>query len=176
MPNILLLNGVSSFTQFEAVIFDFEMSKILVDIAQESNTHDTFTRSPSLRWAAPELGTSNRRMDEISDVWSFGLVMVEVFTLNIPWPEYRRNETVQLYVARHGMKPSRPASDWVTDEVWAIIQDCCKDRDDRPKMQNVERRLREAEQYRKDNPPPPPSPPPPRSEDSDEFAWYMPGA
>lgn len=143
-----------SLSQLEAVLFDFELSKIVVAMAHdpdESNVYDTLTRSPSVRWAAPELWRSTRRMDDKSDVWSFALAMVEVFTLNIPWPEEKQNLC-------HQELPPRPNSDWVTDEVWALMQECGKVREERPKMEEVERRLREAERYRRDNSPPP-SPP-----------------
>lgn len=131
------------------MIFDFEMTKVIVDIRIDSNTHDTFTRSPSQRWKAPELDISNCSVNAKADVWSFGLVMWEVFALQIPWPNIERDAMLQLCV-RDGLRPTRPKTDWVTDEVWTLMQECWKDPDERPSMEDVENRLRGAEQSRKD--------------------------
>lgn len=144
--------------QLEAVVSDFEMAKIVTDIHVEMNTHDTFTRTPSLRWAPPELGETSRRIQPRTDSWAFGLVMVESFTGKKPWPGLERHEAVfsGIINREQPLRPDRPATDWVTDHVWEVIQNCCTWFDDRWEMEEVEKHLRVAEQERKDNPPPPP--------------------
>ena len=127
------------------------MSKVVTDIAKETGIYDTVTRSPDARWAAPELGLTPGSMDQRSDVWSFGLVMMEVFTLKEPWDKNRANPQVDVMQGK--LRPTRPISDWVTDEVWALMEECYREQAERPTMVEVERRIRLADQERKDNPP-----------------------
>lgn len=78
--------------------------------------------------------------------------MLEVFTLQRPFPEMLGDFQVRSSIER-GLRPKRPQTDWVTDAVWALMQDCWKEPAERPLMEEVHRRLLEAEKDRAENPP-----------------------
>ena len=134
------------------MLYDFQLSKIVSSMNQEREHYDSFTRSSSIRWASPE-AMADRTMMPPGDVWSFGMVMVEVFTLQEPFPEYPSELTLNGLIRFNNLRPTRPRTDWVTDGVWALMQSCWKAPDERPKMEEVHRLVLEAEQDRKENPP-----------------------
>ena len=83
-----------------------------------------------------------------SDVWSFGMTILEVLVLNDPWRNegFRRDAQV-LHAVCSGKKPVRPSKTnaWFTDEVWNLLMDCWSDKpEDRPDITNVRKRLLEA--------------------------------
>ena len=138
--------------QLEAMISDFQLAKTVAIMNKERGTFDSFTRSPSIRWTSPEC-VADRTMTPAGDIWSFAMVMVEVFTLQKPFVE-QPSENVLIGMISHGNKrPDRPRTDWVTDAIWELMQDCWKKPDERPEIDEVYRRVAEAEQVRKENPP-----------------------
>ena len=141
------------------------MAKSVDKLQKASGIHKTLSRAPSQRWKAPEVGTIPC-INPPCDVWSFGMVMLEIFTLKDPFKDFHQNiksdESVEIMVRRqkNPLRPTRPVSDpardWITDDVWALMEHCWKtDPEDRPKMEEVYERLRVAEQFRKENPLPP---------------------
>lgn len=109
----------------------------------------TLTRQPSPRWMSPELMNEVTPPTNESDVWSFGMVMLEVFTGKPPFCEYRRNEQVLLQVASRGLRPTRPTPEetkLISDDCWKLMQDCWETEPaDRPNMKDVRRRLADLE-------------------------------
>lgn len=146
--------------QLEAVLMDFQMAKVVHNIKTTigSNAADTFTRAPPPRWAAPETIMSVTPAPP-ADIWSFGMVMLETFTLQVPFPSMVVASGVLKATSIHNRLPERPESDWVTDAVWGLMNDCWKKTpDERPNIQDVLARIVEAEQYRNDHPPEVPAP------------------
>ncbi|KAF9642658.1 kinase-like protein, partial [Thelephora ganbajun] len=81
------------------------------------------------RWCAPELlggdVVSATRPTYASDVFSFGMVVLEVFSGKAPFHEVSDNEVVKW--VRSGERPNRPTrtvSLGLSDTLWEMIQKC----------------------------------------------------
>ncbi|KAI0728847.1 kinase-like domain-containing protein [Fomitopsis betulina] len=93
----------------QALICDFGMAKIVNDISDTfSAITDTLSKSASSRWMAPELiHEDNVELTFACDVWSFGMTMLELFTMDRPWAELKREAHVHRAMG-DGDKPARP--------------------------------------------------------------------
>ncbi|GJE97056.1 tyrosine kinase domain-containing protein [Phanerochaete sordida] len=109
-----------------ALVSDFFLSKILVETEKElSLAAQTVTRAPPQRWCAPEVvGGANRSPTVESDVWSFGMTMLEVLTGEQPFNTIRRDGQITNAVRTEGLRPPRPASERFSDELWQAMQEC----------------------------------------------------
>ncbi|KIJ68104.1 hypothetical protein HYDPIDRAFT_25549 [Hydnomerulius pinastri MD-312] len=121
--NILLDgNGV-------AYVADFGLSTMLADFMGASN----FTSSTrgNVRWAAPELfgvrgsGTASPMPPSmLSDIYSFGCVMFQVLSGQVPYHDLRNDRQV-LVKMMVGITPRRPvAFPIIEDEHWDFIRQC----------------------------------------------------
>jgi len=88
----------------------------------------------SVRWAAPELfevpsaaDAPPLQLSMESDIYSFGSIMLQVLSGNIPYHTIKRDDQV-LYAIAKGMKPPRPETSNVTDKHWEFIQQCWSSR------------------------------------------------
>jgi len=157
-----------------ARLCDFGLSTFLLnecqddDISQSIQSVYTSHLGGSVRWAdaslfrsleedrPPIIGTPN-------DIYSFGSIMLEVATLslalhNVPrklishlqilsgrMPYHYIRTDAQVVIQLHqGVKPRRPASTFVDDDQWGLIQKCWKDPpEDRPSASRVVAMTRE---------------------------------
>jgi serine/threonine protein kinase len=139
--------------QGEAIIGDFQMAKFLLGHQRDTNLEaQTFTRSTSCRFAAPELvgalETPAVPPSLKSDIWAFGMVMLQVLTGEDPYrPEGYKAEYQVPIALRDGILPSRPLRNaWVTDSVWQLMLDCWRRQPgERPDMRYIYNQLVEAE-------------------------------
>ncbi|KAI1234124.1 hypothetical protein IHE44_0003838 [Lamprotornis superbus] len=78
-----------------------------------------------LKWMAPE-SIFNNLYTTLSDVWSFGILLWEIFTLGgTPYPELPMNE--QFYNAiKRGYRMSKPTH--ASDEIYNIMQKCWEEK------------------------------------------------
>lgn len=78
-----------------------------------------------LKWMAPE-SIFNNLYTTLSDVWSFGILLWEIFTLGgTPYPELPMNE--QFYNAiKRGYRMSKPTH--ASDEIYDIMQKCWEEK------------------------------------------------
>ena len=131
--------------QGEAVISDFHMSKITIDLFKDRSASQTVTRDTSPRWMAPELMRGGAP-SFATDVWSFGMVILEVATGEDPFRELRN--AIQVPGALMSNRtPVRPQMNvWVTDPVWHLMKEQCWQMDPRlrPDMSQVHEHLLEA--------------------------------
>ncbi|KIK91331.1 hypothetical protein PAXRUDRAFT_830937 [Paxillus rubicundulus Ve08.2h10] len=88
----------------------------------------------SVRWAAPELFEPPETNDGPplqlsmqSDIYSFGSIMLQVLTGDIPYHTITRDDQV-LYAIARTIKPDRPEISMITDEHWEFIQRCWSSR------------------------------------------------
>ncbi|KAM3924221.1 platelet-derived growth factor receptor beta [Leptodactylus fuscus] len=99
-------------------ICDFGLAR---DIVRDSNYIAKGNTFLPLKWMAPE-SIFNNLYTTLSDVWSFGILLWEIFTLGgTPYPELPMNE--QFYNAiKRGYRMSRPT--YASEEVYDIMQKC----------------------------------------------------
>ena len=142
-PNHCCLYCYRPLSQGEAVISDFQKSKILLGDAKDSNLlAQTYTRSGSSRFVAPELLKADAGPAQFeSDVWAFGMTILQVLTGAEPYKPDGLRADYQVIAAVHdGITPRRPCgrNQWITDQVWQLMEECWRmDPEKRPDMKRV---------------------------------------
>ncbi|KIY63192.1 hypothetical protein CYLTODRAFT_382634 [Cylindrobasidium torrendii FP15055 ss-10] len=125
--------------RFTARISDFGLSVFLEQCSQGMSMSP-----PSPRWSAPELFTPKGAYSTSSDVWSFGMVMLELLTGRHPFHECSLDRAVMLEIDK-GHIPERPAQfnapKEACDRLWTLMKDCWKKAAKRPSMTEVKTRL-----------------------------------
>ncbi|XP_063058334.1 platelet-derived growth factor receptor beta-like [Engraulis encrasicolus] len=99
-------------------ICDFGLAR---DVMNDSNYISKGNTFLPLKWMAPESIFQNL-YTAMSDVWSFGILLWEIFTLGgTPYPDIPMNE--QFYNAlKRGYRMTRPTH--ATDEIYEIMSKC----------------------------------------------------
>ncbi|KAG2144099.1 kinase-like domain-containing protein [Suillus bovinus] len=105
--------------------------------------HGTSYIRSNVRWAAPENFQVPEDDESISlpqlasDIYSFGCVMLQVFTGKVPYSEFRSDHQVTVQILR-GRKPARPVTPSMADGPWDFIQECWLDKPEhRPSARKV---------------------------------------
>ncbi|CCM03212.1 uncharacterized protein FIBRA_05336 [Fibroporia radiculosa] len=129
---------------------DFGLSTVIYNADTVNITSRTTGRAGTLRWMAPELfdperfGRDHAYLAHETDVYALAMVMVEVFTLNLPFAEVKRDQAVQ-YMVVQGKRPSRtPEMDsyGLNDGIWKLMTECWDaDYSRRPALPDVHTRL-----------------------------------
>uniref|UniRef100_A0A7M4FYV5 Platelet-derived growth factor receptor beta n=2 Tax=Crocodylus porosus TaxID=8502 RepID=A0A7M4FYV5_CROPO len=103
-------------------ICDFGLAR---DIVRDSNYISKGNTFLPLKWMAPE-SIFNNLYTTLSDVWSFGILLWEIFTLGgTPYPELPMNE--QFYNAiKRGYRMSKPTH--ASEEIYDIMQKCWEEK------------------------------------------------
>lgn len=103
-------------------ICDFGLAR---DIMRDSNYISKGSTFLPLKWMAPE-SIFNSLYTTLSDVWSFGILLWEIFTLGgTPYPELPMNE--QFYNAiKRGYRMAQPTH--ASDEIYEIMQKCWEEK------------------------------------------------
>uniref|UniRef100_A0A8C3XMH3 receptor protein-tyrosine kinase n=1 Tax=Chelydra serpentina TaxID=8475 RepID=A0A8C3XMH3_CHESE len=103
-------------------ICDFGLAR---DIMRDSNYISKGSTFLPLKWMAPE-SIFNNLYTTLSDVWSFGILLWEIFTLGgTPYPELPMNE--QFYNAiKCGYRMSKP--NHASNEIYDIMQKCWEEK------------------------------------------------
>lgn len=81
--------------------------------------------SGNYRWLAPEiLESSSALHTKASDVWSFGMLCLELLSNEPPYSHHTREPSIILDIAR-GRLPERPRDARnLTDPIWELLQRC----------------------------------------------------
>ncbi|KZP27947.1 hypothetical protein FIBSPDRAFT_1039924 [Athelia psychrophila] len=121
--NILITDNGS------ACLCDFGLSSIAAEF--QGTSYITSTLGGNVRWAAPELyhGIEEGSVSTVnthSDVYSYGSVTLEVLSGHVPFSYLLRDAQVVMEVFK-GVKPRRPATPYVTNQLWDFINQCWKD-------------------------------------------------
>ncbi|KAG1798754.1 kinase-like domain-containing protein [Suillus variegatus] len=105
--------------------------------------HGTSYIRSNVRWAAPENFQVPEDEESISlpqlasDIYSFGCIMLQVFTGKVPYSEFRSDHQVTVQILR-GRKPARPVTPFIADAIWDFMQKCWLDKlDQRPSANEV---------------------------------------
>ncbi|KIJ09453.1 hypothetical protein PAXINDRAFT_172480 [Paxillus involutus ATCC 200175] len=110
-----------------AQLSDFGLSSIMVEFMGTSYLPSSM--NATARWVAPEIFTSYNDESlswvptEQSDIYSFGSIMLQVCSGEVPYANLQRDVQVLLALSR-GVKPSRPQTAWMNDRIWDFIQRC----------------------------------------------------
>jgi len=129
-----------------ACLTDFGLSTIVYDYYTLNTVTQASNFKSTLRWMAPEIhdpeefGLESAVPTRESDVYSYSMVMWEVFTRKMPFPNVRSEGNVICRILS-GERPQRPmeaTSLGLSDTVWSIMEQCWRaDPPARPSMTDV---------------------------------------
>ncbi|KAF9644226.1 kinase-like protein [Thelephora ganbajun] len=102
-----------------ACITDFGEATVVKDEDFVEDNSDTFGYTP--RWAAPEVLVGGAFSKE-ADIFSFAMVMIEVFTGAVMFSDKPILGAMSAVV--QGERPPRPAHRAFTDNLWTLMQRC----------------------------------------------------
>ncbi|KAF4600374.1 hypothetical protein EYR38_004999 [Pleurotus pulmonarius] len=128
-------------------ISDFGLATI---VAQFRGTSlDSSTVSGAIRWMAPECVFGHGPTTPSSDVYSFGSIMYQVFTSQVPYVGTKEAHVILLL--DEGRYPERPPSSCISEPYWDVISRCWNRAPaERPSMNFTRanlRRLRQSPRY-----------------------------
>ncbi|KAF9564167.1 kinase-like protein [Agrocybe pediades] len=128
---------------------DFGLSTVLREEDHNDDNDNTSIRSVytsnlggSVRWADAHLfqtldDEKSTVIGPSSDIYSFGSVMLEILSGRMPY-HYLRTDAQVVIQLHQGIKPRRPASTFVDDNQWDLIQKCWQiPPENRPTAQEV---------------------------------------
>ncbi|KAL9958174.1 hypothetical protein ACROYT_G035150 [Oculina patagonica] len=120
-------------------VTDFGMAR---DVEQENIYERKSKGRLPVKWTAYEALLFGRYTTK-SDVWSFGVVIYEIFTIGgSPYPRTDSRKMADLL--RRGYRMPKPSH--VDEALYKIMQDCWReDPDDRPTFENLRDELKEME-------------------------------
>ena len=133
-----------------ARLADFGLLTIVSD-----STHPVTTTSSegagTMRWMSPELldperfGSENGRPTKESDCYALGMVVLEVLTGRVPFPNCNNLVVMRKIVeGEQPEKPQGPEAVWFTDDLWATLEQCWVPKPElRPTVEGVLERLRQ---------------------------------
>jgi len=106
---------------------DFSVSRI--DEAMNTPMVSCQALNGFIRWLAPEIGSGEIiHLTPESDMFSFGMTIIELLTGEPPFMEIQNTIQV-LFAVASGKRPSRPTGEkWtlhvLTDPLWELIEAC----------------------------------------------------
>jgi len=108
--------------EHEAHIADFGLSRILGE-----SGFTTKSVGGTYRWMAPELlaprGESIPQVSVASDVWAFGMTVLEILTGRLPFFQLKYQLAVIHFVAGGG-RPTQERYPEINDNIWSVLERC----------------------------------------------------
>jgi len=129
----VLVNRNEKTNKLHFLISDFGMARPVKDLYYNANK----AKQVPIRWTAPEgLDENKPKFVFGSDVWSFGIVLIECLTGNSkPYPDKTIYEVVYFVKNKKG-HPSRPSG--CSDSGWQFLLKCWTyNADERPTFQQL---------------------------------------
>jgi len=115
-----------------ARLADFGLAAVAPDFGSPGSVRD----GHAVRWAAPEILDRGRPVCKESDIYSFGMVVIEAFTGKAPF--YGVAPTTVAVGVLSGKRPTRPTHQSLTNDIWEMIERCWdKDLQHRPDISEV---------------------------------------
>ncbi|KAG8708498.1 hypothetical protein FRC09_001218 [Ceratobasidium sp. 395] len=114
-----------------ACICDFGLSRFMKDFMSIDTTF-----GGTIRWMAPEQLRADTMIVSLpADVFSWGMLSLELMTGTIPWSNVQQDSAIILKVAARGQRPERPECQCKegcgclvgNNDLWALIQQCWAD-------------------------------------------------
>lgn len=122
-----------------ACLADFDVTIVAKNI--DSHRPPTQQSICNALWSAPEVLRGGNPSKE-SDIYAFAMVMVEVFSDQVPFGGIFKSEFLVGQAVMDGKRPSRPAHSKYTDNLWALTQRCWNHEPNlRPEIPEVSRIL-----------------------------------
>ncbi|KAF9789481.1 kinase-like protein [Thelephora terrestris] len=103
-----------------ARITDFGLATVTQNVDSFRSTAGEPAHTP--RWTAPEILGGEGSHSTEADVFSFAMVMIEVFTGAVPFN--RSPSAAAMVMIMKGERPPRPTHQELTNDLWKIIQQC----------------------------------------------------
>ncbi|KAF9789491.1 kinase-like protein, partial [Thelephora terrestris] len=115
-PNILVgATGRARITDFGLAAVTQNLDSLLYTSGEPAHNH---------QWTAPEILIGEGSYSKEADVFSFAMVMIELFTGSIPF--HGRPSFQAMVIILRGERPPRPTHQELTNDLWKIIQRCWK--------------------------------------------------
>ncbi|KAG1726252.1 kinase-like domain-containing protein, partial [Suillus paluster] len=110
----------------KAYLADFGLSGTLKQSTGMTYLAKMSCHPGAMRWAAPELltGEESCAVTTQSDIYSFGNIMLQVLTGNVPWPHLTREAAILRKVIFEGEIHPRPNDSCITDQHWNFMTRC----------------------------------------------------
>ncbi|KAJ7472566.1 kinase-like domain-containing protein [Mycena latifolia] len=131
----IVINGLGN-----PLLADFGLSRIVEDIGMDTQSHGV---SESYRWFAPELCTGKGTRSLRSDVYAYGMTVLELLTHQHPFSNIKHTTEVVVMSAR-GEQPERPMAPprvlerGFDDSLWSLLCHCwVTEPSQRPTIQEV---------------------------------------
>jgi len=122
-----------------ACLTDFGLATITPDLEPAVSIHECY----SIRWAAPEILRGEIGVSKETDIYSFGMVVIEVTSGSAPFADSSPTSVVAKVMM--GERPERPMDPILTDGLWGLIQRCLEENPlRRPEIAEVIYHLRKA--------------------------------
>ncbi|KDN40401.1 hypothetical protein RSAG8_08164, partial [Rhizoctonia solani AG-8 WAC10335] len=117
--------------------FDFSVMSSATSLVFSASSN---SRAGSVRWVAPEMLVTPIRTKQ-ADVYALGMTILEIFTGDVPYSDYRADYSVIMTVAQ-GTLPTRPIRQLPDDQqgnlVWRLLLKCwSRNLDERPSAGQV---------------------------------------
>ncbi|KAF9642667.1 kinase-like protein [Thelephora ganbajun] len=103
-----------------ARITDFGLATVTQNLDSIRSASDD--QGHTARWTAPEILNEKGTYSKEADVFSFAMVMIEVFTGAIPFNNYL--PAAATLAIMNGQRPLRPNHSDFTGELWELMQRC----------------------------------------------------
>ncbi|KIL00635.1 hypothetical protein PAXRUDRAFT_681701 [Paxillus rubicundulus Ve08.2h10] len=106
---------------------DFGLTQVLTDVVGKA-AMVILTNMSSVRWHAPELNNGEDATPTMaSDVFAFGMSVLELLTMKNPYSHRKRDVSVLQDLAIGVLPPmpeEREAVEWMTDGLWEALNKC----------------------------------------------------
>ncbi|KAF9643599.1 kinase-like protein [Thelephora ganbajun] len=128
-----------------ACLTDFDHATVTPDLESIEPVRERY----SIRWTAPEILRGEACISKETDIYSFGMVVVEVSSGAAPFTDSTPTSIVAKVLS--GEQPEQPNHPIMTDRLWALTQECLEENPrQRPEIKDVVCHLREALAIRQD--------------------------
>ncbi|KAG2112148.1 hypothetical protein BD769DRAFT_1642591 [Suillus cothurnatus] len=111
----------------KAYLADFGLSGTFEKLIGMTYLAKMTSHPGAVRWAAPELLSGEESASVAttqSDMYSFGSIMLQVLTGNVPWCHLPRDFQIMHQVVNEGKMHPRPHGVYVTDRHWDFMTRC----------------------------------------------------